>query len=267
MKMKAVHVYCGMAIPLLLLSCGSPKEPVQYFDSEGTQMAFTMAGNGTPVVVLHGFSHSIQEDWVLSGAFDKLAEDYLVIGMDARGHGNSSKPHDPDSYGLEMVHDVARLLDHLEVEQAHVLGYSMGGFMALKMATLYPERVSSIVLGGAGWIDAQWDELGPAWKIQADEFEAKEDADGKNDPLALAAVLTKEYELKVDEAALRKCTVPSLAIMGEEDFLRPGLDSLARVMPHMQVEILPWEDHGSTYSAPAFITLIQGFLAEQVEEF
>ena len=196
----------------------------------------------------------------------QVGNEKMRFGLDARGHGRSDKPHTPDSYGIKMVHDVARLLDHLEIEQAHIVGYSMGGFIALKMATLYPERISSIVLGGAGWIDSQWDELGPAWENQASELAAAAGEAGDNDPLALAAVLKKEYELKVDEVALRDCTTPSLAIMGEKDFLRPGLDSLAVVMPHLKVEILPGEDHGTTYSAPAFATLVQKFLAKQQEE-
>jgi pimeloyl-ACP methyl ester carboxylesterase len=261
-----MKVLYGTVLALLLASCGTTQEKEQYFDSDGTQMSFKMAGDGPPVVLLHGFSHSTQEDWITSGVYGKLSQDFQVIGLDARGHGGSGKSHSPDSYGIKMVNDVAHLLDHLEIEQAHIVGYSMGGFIALKMATLYPERVSSIVLGGSGWIDSQWDELGPAWEVQASEFEAKVEEAGDNDPLALAAVLRKEYELKVDEEALGACTMPSLAIMGEKDFLRPGLDALAEVMPHLQVQILPGDDHSTAFSDPAFATLVQGFLAMQTEE-
>ena len=52
---------------------------------------------------------------------------YRVIALDCRGHGQSGKPQDPGQYGLEMVRDVVRLLDHLNVERAHVVGYAMGG--------------------------------------------------------------------------------------------------------------------------------------------
>ena len=258
--MKGSYYVVGAVLVLVLIGCGTTEE--QYYNSNGARLSFKITGEGPPVVLLHGFSHSREEDWIVSGVYGKLSQDYQVIALDARGHGKSDKPHAPDSYGIKMVEDIVHLLDHLEIEKAHIAGYSMGGFMALKMATLYPERISSLILGGASWIDAQWDELGPAWEVQASEFEAGVREVGDNDPLALAAVLKKEYELKISEEELSGCcSMPSLAIMGELDFLRPGLDSLSEVVPTLQVEILEGEDHGTTYSAPEFASLIQSFLA------
>ncbi len=173
-------IFCSQSV----LS-GDPKE--QSFESGGTTISFSVAGTDSPVVLLPGFSRT-QEDWVRVGVQGLLSQDFQVIGFDARGHGKSGKPHSPSRYGVEMVHDVVRLMDRLEIEQAHIVGYSMGGFIALKMATLHPERVSSLVLGGAGWIDAQWEELGAGWESQAGELEADVGATGDNDPLALAAV-------------------------------------------------------------------------------
>jgi pimeloyl-ACP methyl ester carboxylesterase len=261
MNLSAISVVTMFTLMLCSKSAFGDAPEEQFFDSGGTRMSFRVAGAGPPVVLLHGFSHSTQEDWVATGIYGLLEQDYQVIGLDARGHGKSETPHAPSRYGVTMVHDVVRLLEHLGIDEAHIVGYSMGGFIALKLAALHPERVSSIVLGGAGWINAQWDELGPAWEAQANELEAEVGATGNNDPFALAAVLRKEYELKVDEEALRGCSMPSLAIMGEQDFLRPSLDALAEVMPHLKVKVLPGQDHLTTLSDPGFATVVRNFLA------
>jgi pimeloyl-ACP methyl ester carboxylesterase len=102
------------------------------------------------VVLLHGFIFKLEPAWVAGGLFDSLAERNRVAALDLRGHGRSGKPHDAGSYGLEMVHDVLRLMDMLEVERAHVIGYSLGAILASKLLEVAPERLLSLVLGGAG---------------------------------------------------------------------------------------------------------------------
>ena len=79
------------------------------------------------MVLVHGFTANIQVQWGVPGVITKLEPDYKVIALDNRGHGKSDKPHDPKLYGPESVNDVVRLLDHLKIEKAHIVGYSMGG--------------------------------------------------------------------------------------------------------------------------------------------
>ena len=71
-----------------------------------------------------------------------------MIALDCRGHGKSDKPHDPEKYGPEMAADVVRLLDHLKIEKAHLIGYSSGAFIAGKVAATHPKRVLSVVYAG-----------------------------------------------------------------------------------------------------------------------
>lgn len=73
--------------------------------------------------------------------------------MDVRGHGLSGKPHDTAQYGVEMVEDVRRLLDHLKIEKAHLVGYSMGGFIVYKFMALHPERLITAMPCGAAWME------------------------------------------------------------------------------------------------------------------
>ena len=78
-------------------------------------------------------------NWKLPRVFQKLSKRYRVIALDNRGHGKSDKPYDPAQYGLELVDDVVRLMDHLGIAKAHVVGYSLGGFITLKLALRHPE--------------------------------------------------------------------------------------------------------------------------------
>ena len=90
-------------------------------------------------------------NWGLPGASALLAKHFQVITLDCRGHGQSDKPESEGAYGTNMVEDVVRLMDHLNIQKARVAGYSMGGMIAMKLVVTHPDRVTCIVLGGMGW--------------------------------------------------------------------------------------------------------------------
>ena len=101
-------------------------------------------GSGAAVLLVHGFTADLERSWVETGILPDLARDHRVIAFDLRGHGKSDKPHDPAAYGEEMARDVVRLLDHLKIDRAHVIGYSLGAVIAGRLATLHPDRLSSV---------------------------------------------------------------------------------------------------------------------------
>ena len=103
------------------------------------------------MILLHGLACEHVVNWMLPRVFQRLARRYRVIALDIRGHGRSGKPWDPALYGLELVEDVVRLMDYLGIARAHVVGYSLGGFIALKLALRHPERLLSAVPCAAGW--------------------------------------------------------------------------------------------------------------------
>jgi len=123
-------------------------EHAGYFNSGGVRIRYVMRGQGEPVIMLHGFIFSAKSNWIEGGVFEALSQDYRVVALDLRGHGESGKPHDAGSYGLKMINDVLRLMDHLKIERAHMIGYSLGGILALKLIEVAPERLLSLVLGG-----------------------------------------------------------------------------------------------------------------------
>src|SRR4051812_45615971 len=158
----------------------------KFFDADGVRIRYCVAGDGPPVVVIHGSSGAWRGR--VAEAFGPLSQHHTLIGFDVRGHGKSGKPHDPADYGRELVDDVVRLLNHLQVGSAHVVGYSMGGFIGLKLVTVYPERVRSLVSVGQGIVSAG------EFADMADNAGTREPADngpgpGDDDPVAIAAMI------------------------------------------------------------------------------
>ena len=122
------------------------------FNSDGVEIAYGDEGAGPPVLLLHGFASSAKTNWIDPGWVSFLVkEGFRVIAYDARGHGASGKPHRPDDYAQpHMPEDARRLLDHLAIPNAHVMGYSMGARMTAFLALRHPRRVRSAIFGGLG---------------------------------------------------------------------------------------------------------------------
>jgi len=147
----------GLATLLHLLTSRVEGE---YFDSDGFAIHYTLDGDpaAEPVVLIHGLGANIDLNWRRPGMIGRLARDFHVVSYDLRGHGLSDSSHDAADYGIELVHDVFRLMDHLGIESAHLAGYSMGGFISLKAAAMEPDRVRSVSVAAAGWRDPASDE-------------------------------------------------------------------------------------------------------------
>jgi pimeloyl-ACP methyl ester carboxylesterase len=124
----------------------------QFFDAKGVKVHYLIEGSGEPVVLIHGLDSSARMNWQMPGTIDALAKDHQVIAIDLPGYGESDKPDDPAAYGEQWIDDVILLLDRLNIRKAHIVGYSMGGMIALKLIAEHPERVISGTLGGAGWL-------------------------------------------------------------------------------------------------------------------
>lgn len=136
-----------LAFLLVMFALVGAKGEDQFFDSNGVRIRYVVEGKGAPVVLIHGMTLDVESQWDEAGIRKALATNYQVIAFDLRGHGKSGKPHEASAYGVEMVEDVRRLLDHLHIKKAHVVGYSLGGTIALKFVTMYPERCLSVVIG------------------------------------------------------------------------------------------------------------------------
>ena len=258
----------------------------KYFDSDGVKIHYITEGQGEPVILVHGFTASIPVQWQLPGIFSKLSKDYQVIAIDNRGHGKSDKPHDTAAYGQNMVQDVVRLMDHLKIDKAHVVGYSMGGFMTGYMVSKYPDRLLSATMGGAGWSQADDPRLDFIEDLATSLDEGKgigpliiqltppnrpkpteEQMKGinnmlmlTNDQKALAACIRGMKGLAVPEEKLKANKVPVLAIIGDQDPLKAGVDDMQERMANLTVSVIEGADHMTTFTNPKFVNDLKAFL-------
>ena len=103
---------------------------------------YSVQGTGEPIVMIMGFGSSM-EGWYFQIPF--FSKHFRVVALDNRGVGGSDKPKGPFTTRI-MADDVIHLMDHLEIEKAHIIGASMGGMIAQEISINYPERVNKLVL-------------------------------------------------------------------------------------------------------------------------
>lgn len=283
-----------LSVSLVMLSVAtvSAQDKDQFFLSDGVKIAYIEKGEGEPVVLIHGFAASQQLNWGMPGIIDALAKNYHVIALDNRGHGKSGKPHEVEKYGVNMVEDVVRLMDHLEIEKAHIVGYSMGGFITTKLVISHPERVISAVIGAAGWHEDADERLKLTDEI-ADSLEAgtgiaplmkaltpagrpvPSDEQLKitntmlmlvNDPKALAAAMRGMRNLNVTRDELEANKVPAMSIIGTLDPLKDGVDEMAPVMGSLEVVEIDGADHMTAINNPKLVnSIVQHLQANAVK--
>lgn len=113
----------------------------------GQQLNVEIEGAGSPLVLLHGFTGSAANWRERVGVY---ASRFQTFAVDLLGHGRSDSPADPARYRMEpCLQDLLALFDQLELAHINLLGYSMGGRVALHFAAAYPERVNALVLESA----------------------------------------------------------------------------------------------------------------------
>lgn len=241
------------------------------FDSDGVRLHFELHGpdDGAPVVLVHGFASDYKLNWVGTRWQETLTSaGYRVIGLDCRGHGSSDKPHDPAAYALEiMAADVRRLLEHLEIEAANYLGYSMGAKIGVQGMLDFPKRLDSVVLGGIGWGGA----FGAAGQIAkalrggpidspvAKTFYEFAKARPSNDLEALAACILGPQP-EPDTKALASITNPVLVVVGEQDDIVADVDNLIESIPTARLVRIAGRNHMSAVPAGEFKKAVLEFL-------
>jgi pimeloyl-ACP methyl ester carboxylesterase len=132
-----------------------------FLSLKGGTLYYEAIGSGFPLVLIHS-------RWMHSGLWDEqvkaFASHYRVIRYDVRGFGKSEMERVPYS----DIEDLKLLFDHLNINQAHVLGLSMGAEIAIGYALRYPERVKALVIAGAGLEEFEWSEaFGQEWGLFA----------------------------------------------------------------------------------------------------
>lgn len=119
-----------------------------FVDNHGVRIHYETEGHGVPVVLQYGQYFPL-EIWYEHHYVRVMKDDCRLILVDARGHGDSDKPHDPAAYRIKlMASDIVAVLDELGLETAHYMGYSSGGALGFALVQYAPERCASLLLGG-----------------------------------------------------------------------------------------------------------------------
>jgi len=120
--------------------------------ADGVSIAFERLGQGPAILLIHGFGSSRAQNWKSTGWYGGLVgAGFSVVAMDCRGHGDSGKPHDPQAYDHDrMAADAVAVMDACDLTAPFVCGYSMGGFIGLRLAAAHPTRVGRLAVCGVG---------------------------------------------------------------------------------------------------------------------
>jgi pimeloyl-ACP methyl ester carboxylesterase len=208
------------------------------------------------VLLVHGFASSVKYNWVDPGWVGLMTRNgYRVIAYDARGHGESQKLYDPAAYQPAlMMEDARRLLDHLGIARADVMGYSMGARLTAFLTLAHPERVRSAIFGGLGGnMVRPMAGTGPiAHALEAasiDEvvnptartFRAFAEKTG-SDLKALAACIRGARD-PISREMVGRIACPVLVATGTEDVIGGSATELAALIPGAEALPIPRRDH------------------------
>ncbi|MDJ1159403.1 alpha/beta hydrolase [Chelatococcus sp. SYSU_G07232] len=254
---------------------------MHFFDSDGVRIAYVdlpaHAGEGRPILLIHGFGSTHAVNWVNTLWTTTLGHaGFRVIAFDNRGHGESDKLYDPAAYDSNlMAEDARRLLDHLGIDRAAVMGYSMGARITAHLALAHPERVRAVILGGLGFhlVEGVGLPLGIADAMEAPSLDVLTDpmqrmfrafADQtRADRRALAACIRGSRQtLTRDEVA--RIAAPTLVAVGTKDKIAGSPQALAALMPNARALDIPDKDHNPAVGDRVFKHAAVAFLNEAV---
>jgi pimeloyl-ACP methyl ester carboxylesterase len=247
------------------------------FNSDSVEIAFDDVGQGEPILLIHGFASNGRVNWVDTGWVKTLVDaGYRVITIDNRGHGESEKLYNPDLYSApEMAEDARRLLDHLTVKRAHVMGYSMGARIAAFLAMHHGSRVGAVIFGGlasrmitgvgggaeiARGLEAS--SLLDVTGVTARTFRIFAEQT-RGDLKALAACI-KSSRVKITEEILATIKAPVLVVAGEKDDVSGEIGPLVAAIPGATGVTLPHRNHmnavGDKQFKASVLTFLRGHL-------
>jgi pimeloyl-ACP methyl ester carboxylesterase len=257
---------------------------MSYADVNGLSLHYEEHGAGEPLILLHG---GIGAGEMFGAILPALAAGRRVVTVDLQGHGGTADIDRPLRPEL-MADDIAALLDHLGLERVDVMGYSLGGLVALRTAIQHPARVRRLVLVSVAF---RRDGSHPEAVAAMDQMSAAAAEPMKQSPLyeqyARLAPRVEDWPvligktaefLKVDydwTADIEKITAQTLLVFADADSIRPahvvefyallggglrdaGWDNSAQ--PSNQLAVLPGRTHYDVYMAPPLAPIVVQFL-------
>jgi pimeloyl-ACP methyl ester carboxylesterase len=222
-----------------------------YIDNGGVRIHYEVEGEGPALVLQHGFTESVV-DWYEAGYVEALRHDYRLVLVDARGHGASDKPHDPDAYALNRrVTDIVAVLDALGIATSLYWG----------IAKYAQERVHGLVIGGQHPYVRRMESLrrivqrgivrgSGAFVASMEEMFGPESPERKERLLSadLRAYLALTQDRPGLDGILPTMVVPCCLYAGELDPIYPEVEVCSRQIPHVTFFSLPGLNHCEAYA-------------------
>lgn len=254
---------------------------METFISDGVEIAYVdfeplTEDRHEPIVLIHGFASTHAVNWLFTQWVKTLTEDgRRVILLDNRGHGRSAKLYDPAAYTLDiMAADVARLMDHLSIARADIMGYSLGARIATVLALHAPDRVRSLILGGVGTnlIEQSGVPDGMAEAMRAERIEDIDDsmlkifrgfAESTRSDLEALANCALGARKAVDPRRLVEIDAPVLICAGTRDDVSGDPHPLGEKFRNARVIDIPGRDHNRAVGDRIFKAAALEFLAER----
>jgi pimeloyl-ACP methyl ester carboxylesterase len=249
---------------------------MQRLDSDGVSISYLDEGEGDPILLIHGFASNSTVNWRNTNWIKTLnGAGFRVIAFDNRGHGQSEKLYDPGDYGAPtMAEDARRLLDHLGIARADIMGFSMGARIAAFLTFTHPERVRSVIFAGLGINMVKG--VGAAEPIAAaletPNAEAIEDDNARgfrvfaeqtrSDRRALAACMRSSRD-KVSPEQVAAIKVPVLVAVGTEDVIGGSGAELAALIPGAEFLEIVGRDHMKSVGDLSYKKGVLNFLSRR----
>jgi len=246
------------------------------FHNGAVEIAYLDEGDGDPILLVHGFASTKNVNWVYPTWVSELKRNgRRVIAFDNRGHGESTKLYDPSAYEIAtMASDIAALMDHLNIERADVMGYSLGSRMTAVLARSQPQRFRSAIFGGIGigLIEGGGPGENVVQALEADSLDEVTDPVGRtfrafadqtrSDRRALAACLRGSRRL-MTKAEAAEIAVPVLIAVGTRDEIAGSADALGKIIPGSRVLNIPNRDHMRAVGDKVYKAGVLDFLSQR----
>ena len=231
---------------------------IETFESfDGTRLALHRAGEGRPLVLLHGLFSSAEMNWIKWGHARLLAErGHEVLMLDFRVHGESEAPEDPAAYPPNvLVRDVAALIDHLALDDYDLGGFSLGARTSLHGVAHGVLQPARLIVGGMGTAGlGEWQKRSAFFRRVIDEF----DAIPRGDPAYFSMQFLKSQRVNrtaarllldtmpdLDLAMLVNIAMPTLVVCGDEDRDNGSAEELAGLIADAEYVEVPGTHMGS----------------------
>ena len=244
-----------------------------YANNNGTRIHYEVEGVGPPLLLQHGTTGS-WEDWAEFGYAQPLRKEYQLILVDARGHGASDKPHDAAAYDLAArAADIVAVLDDLGIPKTHFFGYSLGGWIGFGLARYSPDRIRSLVIGGAHPYKEDMQPTRDSMPQEIEAFMASMErvyrahltpallARLRQNDLQALMVMTQDRPSVAE--MLPKMSTSCLLFAGEADPRLARIRECAAKLSNATLFSLPGLDHVGTFLASNLVLPhVQAFLAK-----